>query len=138
MENDNRVDEFIANPKKAIFVIAGPVLVSMAVQTAYGLADTAFVGRLGAEAIAALSFASPLFFILIAVNAGVTTGMSSMVARYLGAKNRESAENSALHTVGISLITALVIFVLSFFILRPLMVLLGATGNVLDLSVGFL
>lgn len=138
MENTNRVDEFIANPKRALFVLAGPVLISMAVETAYSIADTAFVGRLGAEAIAALSFASPLFFILIAVNAGISTGMSSMVARYLGAKDKEKAENSALHAAVISLITALVIFIIGLSVLRPLLILFGASGNVLELAVGFL
>ncbi len=138
MEQDNRVDEFIANPKRALFVLAVPILVSMAVETAYSIADTAFVGRLGAEAIAALSFASPLFFILIAINSGISTGMSSMVARYLGAKDKDSAENSALHAIVISILTALFIFILSFFITRPLLNLFGATGNVQDLAFGFL
>jgi len=137
MEN-NRVDEFIANPRRALFVLAGPVLISMAVETAYSIADTAFVGRLGAEAIAALSFASPLFFILIAVNAGISTGMSSMVARFLGAKDKEKAENSALHAAAISVFTALAVFILGLFILRPLLTLFGASGNVLELAVGFL
>jgi len=138
MEQENRVDEFIANPKRALFVLAGPILVSMAVQTAYSIADTAFVGRLGSEAIAAMSFASPLFFMLIAVNSGISTGMSSMVARYLGAKDKEKAENAALHAIAISIFTALIVFILGLFILRPIMELFGATGNVLDLSVQFL
>lgn len=138
MENTSRIDEFIANPKRALFILAGPVLISMAVQTAYSVADTAFVGRLGAEALAALSFASPLFFILIAIDSGISTGMSSMVARYLGAKNKEKAENSALHATAISLITALVIFILGFFILRPVLSLFGASGNVLELAVDYL
>jgi putative MATE family efflux protein len=138
MENNNRIDEFIADPKRALFVLAGPVLVSMAVQTAYSLADAAFVGRLGTEAIAALSFASPMFFILIAINSGISTGMSSMVARYLGARDVEKAENAAIHSTMISVFTALVIFAGSFFILRPMLELFGATGHVLDLAVGFL
>lgn len=138
MENNNRLKKFIANPRRALFVLAGPVLVGMAVQTAYSIADTAFVGRLGAPAIAALSFASPLFFILIAINSGISTGMSSMVARFLGAEDKAKAENSALHAVAISVATALVISVLGFFILRPMLVLFGASGDVLELAAGYL
>lgn len=135
---ENRVDEFIANPKRALFVLAGPILIGMAVETAYNLADTAFVGRLGVEALAALSFSFPLFFILIAINAGISTGMSSMVARFLGAKDREKAENSALHAIAISIFTALLILLLGFFTLRPLLQFFGASGEALELAVGFL
>ena len=64
----NRVEEFIKNPKKAFFKLALPIIVAMIVQTMYNIVDTAFVGRLGAEAIAALTFSFPLFFILIALS----------------------------------------------------------------------
>ena len=64
MEN-NRVDEFIRNPKKAMLALALPIAVTMIVQIMYNIVDTAFVGRLGAEAIAALTFSFPLFFVLI-------------------------------------------------------------------------
>lgn len=138
MENENRVDEFIANPKRALFILAGPAILGMAVETAYSVIDTAFVGRLGTDSIAALSFASPLFFILIAMNAGINTGMSSMVARYLGAKNKEGSENSALHTMAISVLTAFLIFLLSFVAIRPMLILFGASGNVLELAIGYL
>lgn len=138
MENENRVDEFIKNPKRALFILAGPVLVGMAIETAYNIADTAFVGRLGAEAIAALSFAGPLFFLLIAVNAGISAGMSSMVARALGAKDRAGAENAAIHAVIISFFTAALLLFAGFFFLRPTLALFGATGHVTELAVGYL
>ena len=138
METDNRTDEFLADPKKALFVLAGPVLVGMAIETAYSLFDTVFVGRLGAPAIAALSFAGPLFFILIAINAGISTGMSSMVARFLGAKNDAAAENAAIHAVGISVLTAFFVFLFGFLAIRPALVIFGATGQVLELASGFL
>ena len=64
----NRVDEFIKNPKKALFVLAVPIVIGMLVQVMYNIVDTAFIGRLGAESIAALTFSFPLFFILISLN----------------------------------------------------------------------
>ena len=72
---ENKLEEFIKNPKKSMFILALPVMVAMLVETAYNIVDTIFVGRLGAEAIAALTFAFPLFFILIAITAGLSIGM---------------------------------------------------------------
>ncbi len=79
MEN-NRVEEFINNPKKALFILSPPVIVAMFVQTMYNVVDTAFVGRLGAEAIAALTFAFPIFFILISLNSGQKAQKGTVVS----------------------------------------------------------
>ena len=135
---EDRVDEFIKNPKKALFTLALPIVIAMVVQVMYNIVDTAFVGRLGAEAIAALTFSFPLFFILIAVNSGVGAGMSSRISRYLGAKNKEAAENTAMHGLFISLLLAAVVFVIGLITLGPFFTLLGATDTVLEMAMDYM
>jgi len=134
----DRVDNFISNPKKALFKISLPIIVGMLVQTLYNVVDTAFIGRLGSEAIAALTFAFPVFFILISVNAGLGIGMNSRIARYMGAKNKTAAENTAMHGLLVSLVLAVVIFVLGWFFLDDLFSLFGASEVVLDLAVSYM
>lgn len=134
----NRVDEFIKNPKKALFKLAMPIIIAMIVQAMYNIVDTAFVGRLGAEAIAALTFSFPLFFILIALNSGIGIGMGSRISRFLGEKNKKAAENTAIHGILISLGSALVIFVLGIFTLKPLFTLFGATESVVGLAISYM
>lgn len=134
----NRVDEFIKNPRKALFTLAGPIVIGMVVQTLYNIVDTAFVGRLGADAIAALTFSFPIFFILISLNAGVGIGMGSVISRYLGAKNKTAAENSAEHGLLISVILAAAIFLVTIFFLRDIFTLFGATETVVELAMGYM
>ena len=134
----NRVDEFIKNPKKALFTLALPIVIAMLVQALYNVVDTAFVGRLGAEAIAALTFSFPLFFILISLNAGLGAGMGSRISRYLGEKNKEEAENTAMHGLLISLALALIIFISGTLVLKPLFVIFGAQGQVISLGVSYM
>lgn len=134
----NRVDEFIENPKKALFILAGPTIIGMFVQVMYNLADTAYVGRLGAEAIAALTFSFPLFFILISINTGVGVGMGSRISRLLGAKNKDEAENTAMHGLFLSIIMAVVITIIGVVGLKPMFGLLGASEDVLPLAVGYM
>jgi putative MATE family efflux protein len=134
----NRVDKFIKNPRKALLKLALPVVITMVVQVMYNIVDTAFVGRLGAEAIAALTFAFPLFFILISLNSGVGVGMGSRISRYLGEKNKKEAENTALHGILISLAFALIVFVLGTLTLKPMFLLFGATESVLSLAVSYM
>lgn len=134
----NRVDEFIKNPKKALFTLALPMIIAMLVQVMYNIVDTAFVGRLGADAIAALTFSFPLFFVLISLNSGIGTGMVSRISRYLGAKNKEEAENTAMHGLLISIAAALLIFILGTLTLKPLFVIFGATPSVIALGTGYM
>ncbi len=138
MKKENRVDYFIKNPKKALFTLAYPMLIAMIVQTMYNIVDTAFVGRLGAEAIAALTFSFPIFFILMALNQGIAVGMGSRISRFLGSKKKGSAENAAMHGIFISLGLAIVIFIAGILTLKPLFSIFGATESVLQLGVSYM
>src|SRR5512136_111806 len=134
----DRVDEFIGNPKRALFVMAGPVTIAMFVQTMYNLVDTAFVGRLGAESIAALTFAFPLFFIIIGLNSGIGVGINSVISRRLGAKDKDGAENSAVHGLVVTVIFGLALLTVGLPAQKTLFLLLGARGHVLDLSMSYM
>jgi putative MATE family efflux protein len=135
---ENRVDEFMENPKRALFTLAIPTIAGMFVQVTYNIADTAYVGRLGAEAIAALTFSFPLFFVLISINSGVSVGMGSRISRLLGAKNKEEAENTAMHGLFMSIIMAVIISLIGVIGLKPLFGLLGASETVLPLAVDYM
>ena len=135
---NNKVDQFIEKPKKALFALALPIVIAMFVQTMYTIVDMAFVGRLGVDSIAAVTFAFPLFFVLMSLNSGISVGANSSISRFLGAKNKNAAENAALHGLFLSIVLAGVVFVLGMSTLRPLFLLFGATSNVLDLGMSYI
>ena len=137
-ENENKVKEFAKNPKKALFSLAYPILIAMIVQTTYSIVDTAFVGRLGGEAVAALTFSFPILFMLFALNAGIGTGIRSRISRFLGKGKKREAENTAMHGIIISIVSGFSIFLLMTFILEPLFVLFGATDKVVDLALQYM
>jgi len=134
----NRVDEFIARPRRALFVMAAPVAIAMFVQTMYNIVDTAFVGRLGAASIAALTFAFPIFFIMISLNSGLGVGINSVISRLLGAKNKEVAENAAAHGIIITAVFAVAVYSLGRLTLGPLYSLFGAAPDVRALSMSYM
>ncbi len=133
----DKVDKFIKDPKKSLFKLAWPVMIAMLVQSLYNVVDTAFIGRLGTEAIAALTFAFPIFFLLMAINQGVGVGTTSLIARRFGAKQYDAAENSAWHGLFLSIVFAFIIF-LAWPFLKPIFALMGASSSVLELSVSYM
>lgn len=130
----NRLEEFAQNPRKAMISLSLPVAVAMFVQTMYNVVDTAFVGRLGAEAIAALSFSFPVFFILVALTQGIGTGLNSTISRFYGAGRRVDAENAAVNGLVLSVVFAVITFLAGLVTLGPLFSLFGASKQVQQLS----
>lgn len=135
---NNKIDGFIKNPKKALFTVATPIVLGMLVRTLYNVVDTAFVGRLGPDSIAAITFSFPIFFIFIAINMGLGAGMGSQISRYLGAKNKTAAENTAMHGLLIALSISLIMFIIGSIFVKDIFIVLGATGNVLTLSIDYM
>ncbi|MFH1064748.1 MAG: MATE family efflux transporter [Candidatus Woesearchaeota archaeon] len=134
----NMVGDFVKDPKKALWKLSIPIMIGMFVQTLYNVVDTAYVGRLGTDSIAALTFAFPLFFIILAVNGGISAGMISRISRCLGAKQKRAAENTAVHGVLLSLVVALVVVVLGQIFLEDIFALFGASGAVIPLSISYM
>ncbi|MGB9005114.1 MAG: MATE family efflux transporter [Candidatus Aminicenantales bacterium] len=135
---ENKIDQFLAQPRRALLTLALPIFIATFVQTMYNVVDTAYVGRLGADSIAALTFCFPVFFFLIGLNSGIAIGMNSSVSRYLGAKDKEAAERSAAHGLVLSFAFGAIVIVLGLFFLKPLFSLFGADPAVLPLAIGYM
>jgi putative MATE family efflux protein len=76
----------------------------------YRLAEAWFVGRLGASALAAISFAFPVTMIVLSLSIGLGAGTSSVIARALGAGEAGVARlvaDALILTASLGLIAAL-------------------------------
>src|SRR3954451_11993400 len=67
------------------------MLVIMVFQTLYFLVDLYFVGRLGKDAVAAVSISGNLTFIVLAASQMVGVGTTALVSHAVGRKDREAA-----------------------------------------------
>ena len=56
-----RLDSFIEHPKRAVWVIALPMMAGFMVHALYMIVDAAFIGKLGPEALAAATFIGAFF-----------------------------------------------------------------------------
>lgn len=120
-----------------IWALSMPTMIAFALQTSFNIVDTIFVGRLGAEAIAAVSIVFPVMVFIIALGAGTGIGASSLVARFMGGKKFDEAGRVAEHAVLVALFFSVILALLGSFFARPLFVLMGATPSVLSLSMSY-
>lgn len=112
------VQTLLGNPKKAIIKLSIPMIVAMSVHTLYNFVDGLWVSGLGPDALSAVGFFFPFFFMVFALAVGIGVGGSSAISRRIGAQDKENADAIASHTMVIMLITAFIITV-PFMILAP-------------------
>ncbi len=119
------------NITRLILRYSMPATVGMVVAATYNVVDTIFIGWLGSEAIAALSIAFPIQMILGAVGVGVGVGAASLISRSLGAGNTRDAEKAVGQVISLALGFGLIIALVGMFYLRPLLILVGASPEIL-------
>jgi len=123
---------------KPLFIIAIPIVVTNLFQTAYNLADTFWVGRYSTDALAAISFAFPMVFLLISLGLGLSVAGSVMIAQNIGAGNEREAEYAASQTVSFAVISSIILGVIGYFAVDQLMTIYGASESVKPLAVNYM
>src|SRR4029077_7699353 len=118
--------------------LAAPGMVLALFQTAVSVADTYYVGRLGTESLAGLALVFPMVMLLQMTSAGAMGGgVSSAVARALGAGNPDAARKLAAHGIVIGLGAGLMFTLLLLAAGRSLYGLLGGSGAALEQAIAY-
>jgi putative MATE family efflux protein len=118
--------------------LAAPGVLLVVTQSAVSISDTYFVGRLGTEALAGLALVFPLVMLLQMMSAGAMGGgISSAVARSLGAGNAHQARLLVVHGVAIAIGMGLLFTVLLLALGRVIYALLGARAEVIGHALAY-
>lgn len=123
---------------KSLFALAVPIVFANILQTAYQLTDTFWVGKLGAEAVAAVSLSFPIIFLMISLGGGLAIAGTILVAQYTGKKDKEQANYVAAQTLLMMAIVSIVVSIVGYQISEPIMTLMGAEPEVLPGAVSYL
>ena len=127
---ESRLEEFITAPKKAMWKLTLPMMFGMAVQAIYMLADTAFVGRMiGGTALAALGYVFPFLFIIMGITFGIGSGTTTVIAQFIGAKDKKNADNAAENSILLGLIISIIIIFIGFYYGDKLLGMQGADNE---------
>ena len=102
------------------------------------VAEAVFLGMVGTEALAAMGFAFPVTITLFAFAGGIGTGASSVIARAMGAGDRERAAVLATHAQLLGLAVGIVLGLLGAVFASDIVTALGAKGAVRDMTIEYL
>ena len=135
---ESRLEEFITAPKKAMWKLTLPMMFGMAVQAIYMLADTAFVGRMiGGTALAALGYVFPFLFIIMGITFGLGSGATTVIAQFIGTKDKKNADNAADHTILLGLVISIIIIFIGFYYGDKLLGIQGADRETIHTAMDY-
>ena len=126
MEKNSNIEMITGDPKKAINKLSMPIIASMFLIFANNIIDSIWVAGLGPEPLAALGYITPLFMILVGFGNGIGAGGNSLISRYIGAEDKVSANNAAIHNLILSVIISVVVSIVFILSMKSLLLMMGA------------
>jgi len=134
---DNDTDYTKGRINRALGLLAIPMMLEMSMESIFAVVDIAFVSRLGTDAIAAVGITEALITVLYAVAVGLGMGVTAMVARRIGAKEREAAARVTGQAIWVGAGLSLLIGVPGSFYAADMLRLMGASTGVVETGTGF-
>src|SRR5271165_2336656 len=81
---------------RSILLLAIPMVLEMVLESLFAVVDTAWVGRLGANAVATVGITESILALAFSIGLGLSLSTTAMVARRIGEKDQEDAAISAV------------------------------------------
>ena len=137
MNKGPRIDLTEGPILKTLVRLAVPVTVSMVMFTVYLMVDLYFVGRLGPEAVAALSISGNAFFIHLGFSAILGTGGMALIAQAFGRKDYDYAARVFKQCILLALIVGVVEATVGLMIAPAYLKYFGGTGKSLEWGIQY-
>jgi putative MATE family efflux protein len=112
--------------RKAIFLLAVPMILELVMESTFAVVDIFFVGKLGASAVATVGLTETYLFLLYSVAMGLSMAVTAIIARRVGEKNTEDASVSAVQAIILALIISIPFALAGIFFAKDLLILMGA------------
>ncbi|SEF90252.1 MATE family efflux transporter [Oceanospirillum linum] len=114
-----------------LFRMTFPVMGGIISLMLFNLVDAYFIGMLGTDALAAVTFTFPVTFTLISLSIGLGIGTSAVVGRLLGANSLDLVKRRTTDAALLAIVLSLLLTLVGWLTLEPLFLLLGVTPELM-------
>ncbi|MFZ9956867.1 MAG: MATE family efflux transporter [Flavobacteriales bacterium] len=128
--NGEQMDYTQGSIPKAVFLLAIPMILELSLESVFAVVDIFFVGKLGANAIAAVGLTESVIMIIYSLGIGVSTAATAIVARRIGEKNPDAAAHAGAQAMLVTLIATVIISVVGIVFAEDILCMMGASDDV--------
>jgi putative MATE family efflux protein len=123
---------------RSLLKLAIPIMGVQLLQAGYQLTDAYWVGKLGANAVAAVSVNFPINFLFLSLGSGFAVAGSIMVAHHSGAGKRDRVNHVATQTLMMILLVSTLLTLISLGLSSPILSFLGVGKDIFHDALSFL
>lgn len=117
--------------RRAVFLLAIPMIMEMVMESVFAVVDIFFVGKLGNEAVATVGLTESVLSLVYSVAIGLSMAATALVARRVGEKNLDGAAHAGMQTILISTVLSIVISIVGVLSAESILHLMGASDKMI-------
>ncbi|NVN92761.1 MAG: MATE family efflux transporter [Desulfuromonadales bacterium] len=106
--------------------------------TMFNVVDTWYGGKLSTNALAAMSLSFPVFFIVLSMGTGLSTGATTLIGNALGRGNHDEARRYISQSLSFALLNAIVLTCAGLQFAKHIFMFMGAQGEYLHLAISYM
>ncbi len=118
--------------KKAILLLAVPMILELVMESTFAIVDIYFVGKLGASAVATVGLTETYLFLLYSIAMGLAMAVTAIIARRVGEGDKEMAGTSAIQSIILAAVISVPFTIGGIFFSKDLLALMGGDQWAID------
>ncbi|MEQ8237865.1 MAG: MATE family efflux transporter [Cyclobacteriaceae bacterium] len=115
-----------------------PMMLGIISMVAFNLVDTYFVGKLGSDQLAALSFTFPVIMVIFSIIQGIGIGATALISKSIGRKDKEKAARETTDSLALAVVISGIFITIGLLTLEPTFRLLGASDQIMPYVVEYM
>ncbi len=123
--------------RRAVFLLAIPMILEMALESVFAVVDIFFVSKLGSYATSTVGLTESFITIVYSIAIGLSMAATAMVARRVGEKNPEEAAHAGAQAIMLSIYVTIVISVAGLIYAEEILRMLGGTDEIVAKGAGY-
>lgn len=117
--------------RRAVFLLAVPMIMEMIMESVFAVVDIFFVGKLGNEAVATVGLTESVLSLVYSVAIGLSMAATALVARRVGEKNMDEAAHAGMQTIVFAVALSVVIAIVGVTFAERILRLMGANSKMI-------
>src|ERR1700712_3450447 len=123
--------------RKAVFLLAIPMIMEMMMESVFAVVDIFFVGKLGNEAVATVGLTESVLSLVYSIAIGLSMAATALVARRVGEKNLAEAAHAGMQTILFAAVLSLIISFAGVYFAESVLHLMGASDKMIADNIAY-
>ncbi|HEY1023418.1 MAG TPA: MATE family efflux transporter [Flavisolibacter sp.] len=123
--------------RKAIFLLAVPMIIEMGMESVFALVDLFFVSKLGKHAVSTVGLTESVLTLIYSIAIGVSMAATATVARRIGEKNEQGAAVAAVQCIWLGIAIILLFGIAGVVYADDILRLMGAEAATVEMGVTY-